>query len=98
MKTVIRTYNPNSLTATGWRYVLAQNGSESLEFRNRWQGSRAEHRFTRRGAPVEQRPIDIAGVAEIGEEIERAQEPGCPPVRGQRYAGWRCASAGYVIR
>lgn len=91
MKTVIRTYDPQSLTDIGWHYTLAPNGSEAMEVRNRWEGC-AEPRYTRRGAPVEQRPTNVAGVEEIGADIEEAVGPGCDPVRGRRYAGWRCAS------
>lgn len=88
--TTIRTYDPHDCTTSGWQYRLALNGSASMTYRTRWQGSVTGTRWTRRDAPV---LADVDEVWDLGERLSAALQDG-----ETRCDGWRLASRGAVVR
>lgn len=55
-----RTYNPHSLTSTGYDWTLYEDGHLSCTSRSRWQGDRDNARYVTKPQFVDVRQIDDA--------------------------------------
>lgn len=97
-KTVRRSYNPSDCTTSGWETEF-RPGRVRLTKRSRWQGSRDGAIFLK-DIP-ERESISQERAEELESELKAMLRCGWGELhyaKGSEFRGWRCQSAGYIVR
>lgn len=89
------TYDPSSLTSTGW-LVESHATRARLTGRSRWQGSRTDEVFL---VEIESPITSNAAARELADELRDLIAGGAVEVkRGSECGKFRCISAGYIVQ